>query len=111
MTSEAPTFSLPSGFLELECRDPAAAVCIAGIPFDIGTTNRSGARFGPQAIRQASGMLRGGADPRTFADPLTLSLADIGNFRIAAVQVLRSGERHIISAMMAYVIHVHEQTK
>ena len=83
MTSEAPTFSLPLGFLGLECNDPAVAICIAGIPFDIGTTNRSGARFGPQAIRQASRMLRDGGHPRTFADPLTLSLADIGNFRIA----------------------------
>ena len=83
MTSEAPTFSLPSGFLGLERNDSAAAICIAGIPFDIGTTNRSGARFGPQAVRQASRMLRDGAHPRTFADPLALSLADIGNFRIA----------------------------
>ena len=28
-------------------------------------------------------MLRDGVHPRTFADPLALSLADIGNFRIA----------------------------
>ena len=83
MTNETPTFSLPSGFLGLERADPAAAICIAGIPFDVGTTNRSGARFGPQAVRQASRMLRDGAHPRTFADPLALSLADIGNFRIA----------------------------
>jgi agmatinase len=83
MSSNAPTFSLPSGFLGLERNDPAAAICIAGIPFDIGTTNRSGARFGPQAVRQASRMLRDGAHPGTFADPLALSLADIGNFRIA----------------------------
>jgi agmatinase len=83
MTSNAPTFSLPSGFLGLERNDPAAAICIAGIPFDIGTTNRSGARFGPQAIRQASRMLRDGAHPCRFAEPLALSLADVGNFRIA----------------------------
>ena len=83
MTSEAPTFSLPSGFLGIECNDHTAAICIAGVPFDIGTTNRSGARFGPQAVRQASRMLRDGTHPRTFADPLALSLADIGNFRIA----------------------------
>jgi agmatinase len=83
MTSIAPTFSLPSGFLGLERNDRAASICIAGIPFDVGTTNRSGARFGPQAMRQASRMLRDGAHPRTFVDPLALSLADIGNFRIA----------------------------
>ena len=38
-------------------RPPRATVrpplCIAGIPLDIGTTNRSGARFGPGAVRQA----------------------------------------------------------
>jgi agmatinase len=88
MTSEVPTFSLPSGFLGIECNDHTAAICIAGIPFDIGTTNRSGARFGPQAVRQASRMLRDGAHPRTFADPLALSLADIGNFRIALGDIL-----------------------
>ena len=88
MTSEFPTFSLPSGFLGIECNDHTAAICIAGIPFDIGTTNRSGARFGPQAVRQASRMLRDGAHPRTFADPLALSLADIGNFRIALGDIL-----------------------
>jgi agmatinase len=83
MTSNVATFSLPSQFLGLDRNDPAAGICIAGIPLDVGTTNRSGARFGPQAIRQASRMLRDGAHPRTFADPLALSLADIGNFRIA----------------------------
>ncbi len=88
MTSEVPTFSLPSGFLGIECNDHTAEICIAGIPFDIGTTNRSGARFGPQAVRQASRMLRDGAHPRTFADPLALSLADIGNFRIALGDIL-----------------------
>jgi agmatinase len=83
MPQDAPTFSLPSGFLGLEHGDASAAVCIAGLPFDSATTNRSGARFGPQAIRHASRMLRDGPHPRSFADPLSLSLADIGNFQIA----------------------------
>jgi agmatinase len=80
---DPPTFSLPSGFLGLERGDSAAAVCIAGIPFDAATTNRAGARFGPQAIRQASRMLKDGAHPHRFADLTRLSLADIGNFQIA----------------------------
>jgi agmatinase len=83
MPYDAPTFALPSGFLGLERSDLDAAILIAGIPFDAATTNRSGARFGPQAIRQASRMLRDGAHPRRFVDPTTLSLADVGNFRIA----------------------------
>ncbi len=83
MTEEIPTFSLPSGFLGLGQADPAANICIAGIPFDVATTNRSGARFGPHAIRHASRMLRDGAHPKSFVDPLSLPLADIGNLRIA----------------------------
>ena len=60
---EYPTFSLLPGFLGLELSKGAADICIAGIPFDIGTTYRSGARFGPQAIRKASHMLADGAQP------------------------------------------------
>ncbi len=56
---------------------------IAGIPLDVGTTNRPGARFGPQAIRHASRMLVDGAHPRFWVDPATLSIADVGDFRIA----------------------------
>ena len=32
-------------------------VCFVGVPFDLGTSNRTGARFGPHAIRHASRML------------------------------------------------------
>jgi agmatinase len=32
----------------------APDVSIVGIPFDLGTTNRSGARYGPSALREAS---------------------------------------------------------
>jgi agmatinase len=79
---KSPIFALPPRFLGLERCDREAAICIAGIPFDVGTTYRSGARFGPQAIRQASHMLADGAHPKTWVDPTVLSLADIGNFNI-----------------------------
>jgi agmatinase len=78
-----PTFSLPPTFLGVARDDPDAAICVAGIPFDLGTTNRAGARSGPSAIRQASRMLADGAHPVHWIDPATLSLADIGNFAIA----------------------------
>jgi agmatinase len=80
---EYPTFSLLPGFLGLEQSERAADICIAGIPFDIGTTYRSGARFGPQAIRQASHMLVDGAHPGSWVDPAALPLSDIGNFHVA----------------------------
>ena len=60
-----------------------AAIHVAGIPLDIGTTNRSGARFGPHAIRHASRMLVDGDHPRSWQDPTRLPVADIGDFTIS----------------------------
>jgi agmatinase len=82
MTS-IPTFATPPSFLGLANRDPRAALCIAGIGLDIGTTNRAGARFGPQAIRHASRMLTDGAHPASWVDPAALDIADLGDFQIA----------------------------
>ena len=54
MASDPPTFAMPPGFLGIGRRERDAAMTIAGIPLDIGTTNRSGARFGPRpSARQA----------------------------------------------------------
>jgi len=63
---------------------------IAGIPLDIGTTNRAGARFGPQAIRHASRMLVDGAHPRFWVDPAALALGDSGDFDIALGDIAAS---------------------
>jgi agmatinase len=82
MASDPPTFAVPPGFLGIGHREHAA-ISIAGIPLDIGTTNRSGARFGPQAIRQASRMLVDGAHPTAWINVSKLMLSDIGDFRIA----------------------------
>lgn len=78
-----PTFATPPSFFGLASRDPGAPLCIAGVPFDIGTSNRAGARFAPLAIRQASRMLLDGDHPLHWVEPATLPLADIGDFRIA----------------------------
>jgi agmatinase len=84
------TFALPSSFLAIERRDVSASFCIAGIPFDIGTTNRSGSRFGPAAIRQASRMLVDGDHPYWWIDPAAISVADIGDFHIALGDIPKS---------------------
>ena len=55
--TQTPTFAVRPSFLGIEQTNLNAAICIAGIPFDLGTSNRPGARFGPAAIRQASRML------------------------------------------------------
>ena len=78
-----PTFATPPSFFGLARRDREAPLCIAGIPFDIGTSNRPGARFGPQAVRQASRMLLDGDHPGHWVDPTRLPLADLGDFAIA----------------------------
>jgi agmatinase len=67
-----------------------ARIHIAGIPLDVGTTNRSGARFGPQAIRHASRMLVDGDHPKTWRDPVTLPVADIGDFQISLGDIEKS---------------------
>jgi agmatinase len=77
------TYAVAPTFLGVARRDRDAAICVAGIPFDIGTSNRSGTRFGPAAIRAASRMLVDGANPYHWIDPATLPLADIGDFAIA----------------------------
>src|SRR6201993_239987 len=82
MTS-VPTFATRPSFLGTERANINAAICIAGVPFDLGTSNRPGARFGPAAIRQASRMLVDGDHPASWADIEQLDLADVGDFRIA----------------------------
>ena len=78
-----PTYATGPGFLGIVNAAPLAAFVIAGIPLDIGTTNRSGAREGPAAIRRASRMLVDGAHPGFWVDPAALDLADIGDFALA----------------------------
>jgi agmatinase len=81
--STVPTYATRQSFLGIERFSANAAICIAGIPFDLGTSNRPGARFGPAAIRQASRMLVDGDHPASWVEIEKLDLADIGDFRIA----------------------------
>ncbi len=90
MASDPPTFALPPGFLGLESRDRNASITIAGVPLDIGTSNRAGARFGPRAIRDASRMLADGDHPTAWINPAKLDIADIGDFGIALGDIPKS---------------------
>ncbi|MFL5257002.1 MAG: arginase family protein, partial [Rhodopila sp.] len=78
-----PTYAVPPGFLGLARRDPDADYVVAGIPMDIGTTNRAGSRDGPAAIRRASRMLTDGAHPEHWVEPASMAVADIGDFDLA----------------------------
>ena len=35
------TFTIPPTFLGIDRDDPGLPICVAGIPFDLGTTNRA----------------------------------------------------------------------
>lgn len=77
-----PRFAGPSTFCRLpELRDvPYCDIAIIGIPFDAGTSYRPGARFGPQAIRQASRHLRTNFHPAYDTEPFReLQVADAGD--------------------------------
>lgn len=53
--------------------------CFVGVPFDLGTSNRTGARFGPRQIRSESVLLRP-YNMATRAAPFdSLRVADIGD--------------------------------
>jgi agmatinase len=78
-----PTYAVPPSFLGVTRTDPAADYVVAGIPMDIGTTNRAGTREGPGAIRRASRMLTDGDHPLHWVEPARMSLSDIGDFTLA----------------------------
>jgi len=85
----------PAGFLGFGFGQPdidtgQAAVCLAGLPFDLGTTDRAGARGGPGAVRLASRMLIDGAHPNTRRRPDHTVFRDIGDFRIALGDIAAS---------------------
>ena len=55
-------------------------IAVTGIPFDLATTNRPGARLGPRAVRAASAQLSWGPPwPWGFDPTLRLAVADIGD--------------------------------
>lgn len=83
-----------------------AEVIVSGVPFDMATSGRSGSRFGPQGIRQASVNLvwEGARWPWTFALDDHLKVADAGNvkFKHGEPQTLVDNlEAHISSILGA----------
>ncbi|MEJ6810687.1 MAG: agmatinase [Oceanospirillaceae bacterium] len=65
-------------------------VAFVGVPFDIGTSNRSGARFGPRQIRSESCLIRP-YNMATRAAPFdSLQVADIGDVAINTFNIDKS---------------------
>ncbi|NND91066.1 MAG: agmatinase [Granulosicoccus sp.] len=96
--NEMPRFSGPSTMMRLPAQTTAEGLdaCFVGIGMDIGTSHRSGTRFGPRQIRQESAMIR----PYNMATRLSpfdcLQVADIGDVPIntfslgKSVQIIES---------------------
>ena len=90
--NEMPRFGGPATFMRL----PTATalddidVGIIGVPFDIGTSNRPGARLAPRQIRDESRMLRP-YNMATRAAPFdSLQVADLGDVAINTFNLLKS---------------------
>lgn len=77
-------FSGPNTFMRLPQVDTLAGldVAVLGIPMDIGTSWRSGTRFGPKQIRSESAMIRPYNMATTAAPFDSLQIADIGDLAI-----------------------------
>ncbi|HEX5938252.1 MAG TPA: agmatinase [Actinomycetota bacterium] len=78
-----PRFAGPSTFARLPRREDVDVcdVAVLGIPFDSGVTYRPGARFGPQAVRSATRLLRSyhpGLDVQPFAAQQVADAGDVG---------------------------------
>ncbi|WP_203072564.1 agmatinase [Falsiroseomonas ponticola] len=76
-----PRFAGPATFMRLPQIEDATQVDIGllGVPFDLGTTNRTGPRHGPREIRNVSSIIRR-AHPVTRVEPCRLCrVADVGD--------------------------------
>ncbi len=90
--NEMPRFAGPATMMRLPVQDDAAGLdaCFVGVPLDIGTSNRAGARFGPRQIRAESSMIR----PYNMSSGIspfdTMQVADIGDVPINTFNLLKS---------------------
>lgn len=107
--NEMPRFGGPATFMRLPTATELTDidVGIIGVPFDIGTSNRPGARLAPRQIRDESRMLRP-YNMATRAAPFdSLQIADIGDVAINTFNLLKSIdiiERHYRIVAAANVI-------
>lgn len=90
--NEMPRFSGPGTMMRLPAQSDAKGLdaCFVGIGLDIGTSHRSGTRFGPRQIRQESSMIR----PYNMKMQLSpfdyLQVADIGDVPINTFNLEKS---------------------
>ena len=103
--NQMPRFAGPATMMRLPQRESARDLdaCFIGVPFDLGTSLRPGARFGPRDIRQNSVLIR----PylmATRACPFdSLRVADIGDVAIntfnlqSSIAIIENAYDHILA--------------
>lgn len=100
----SPRFAQVPTFMRLPFhRDPRDLdVALVGIPYDGGTSYRSGARFGPREIRVQSAMIRPWHPVLQVAPFERLRVADYGDVDISPVSIERTYE--IIEKELAEIL-------
>lgn len=102
--NEMPRFAGPVTMMRLPSADTAAGLdaCFVGVPMDIGTSHRSGTRFGPRQIRAESAMLRPYNMASKYSPFDAMQVADIGDLALntfdlkKSVELIRQGFEQIL---------------
>ena len=90
--NDMPRFGGPATMLRLPAQEDISGLdaCFIGIPLDIGTSNRPGARLAPRQIRDESRMLRP-FNVATGAAPFeSIQVADVGDVAINTFSIEKS---------------------
>src|SRR6478609_11368364 len=88
-SSKSPRFAQPATFMRLPHQTDLAGVDVAmlGVPYDSGTSYRSGARLGPREIRAQSSLIR----PYSYFQKVSpfdrLNVADVGDVDAPPVSI------------------------
>ena len=90
--NEMPRYAGPGTMFRLPSQETAAGldIAIAGIGLDIGTSNRTGTRFGPRQIRNESVMVRPYCMATGAAPFDSFQVADIGDVALNSYNLLKS---------------------
>ncbi len=106
-----PRFMGPGTFARLPRRDQVDSydVAVLGVPFDIGTSYRPGARFGPIGIRSGSRLLRS-YHPALKVEPFhAQQVADAGDLAVSphsiddAIRSIESGASDVLDGARALI--------
>ena len=90
--NEMPRYAGPGTMFRLPSAENAAGldIAIAGVPLDIGTSNRSGTRFGPRQIRAESVLIRPYGMATRAAPFDSFQIADVGDVALNSYNLLKS---------------------